>query len=358
MHLFSAVPDPRTGLPVALLVLSALWAGLAVGQEEPAGRVEAALEVREVLLDVLVTDPQGHVIVGLGAEDFVVEEDGRPVAVESVSFYSNRRLLGPAAPAGDGVVPEDRTFIFLFVRPATGPARDPLLMARLPRAGGRCAEWVRRHLLPSDHVAVAVFDGALNPVRDFTVDPAEVEEALRRAATGSAPRQHWSTRIAPASGPSIAALFGDDGLRQRTASLAEAIAELARSLRGVPGRKVLILLGADFPPPLGWVERRDREAMVEALNGSNVAVYPLDVTGRGRRPGLEGLARATGGGYPFHGRDLVETLREIERENSGFYLLSYKSTQPPGEVGYRRVEVRTTNPELEARARSGYGAGG
>ncbi len=355
---FAAVPDPRTGLAIAVLVLSSLWAGLAFAQEEPAARVEAALEVREVLLDVLVTDRQGHVIVGLVAEDFVVEEDGRPVAIESVSFYSNRRLLGPAAPAGEAAVPEDRYFVFLFVRSPTGPSRDPVLMARLPRAGGQCAEWVRRHLLPTDHVAVVTFDGALNPVRDFTVDPAEVEEAIRRAAAGRAPRKHWSTRIAPASGPSIAALFGDGDLRRRTASLSDAVTELADPLGGVPGRKVLVLLGADFPPPIGRTERRGRETMIEALNGSNVAVYPLDVTGRGRQPGLERLARVTGGGYPFHGRDLVETLREIERENSGFYLLSYKSARAPGEAGYRRVEVRTTNPELEARARSGYGAGG
>ena len=345
----------RTALLLAASLL-ALGAVTASAQEQPAARVEEEVEVREVLLDVLVTDSRGRVIVGLGPEDFVVQEDGRPVEVESVAFYSNRRLLAPAA--GEAAVPEDRYFVFLFVRPPMGPIRDPQLLARLPRAGEDCAEWVRRHLLPNDHVAVATFDGALNPVRDFTVDPTEVAVAIRRAATGNAPRKHWSTRIAPASGPTIAALFGDDALRRRTASLTTAIAELAQPLGRVPGRKVLILLGADFAPPVGRTERRDYDAMVEALNGSNVAVYALDVTGRGRQPGLERLTRVTGGGYPFHGRDLVGTLREIERENSGFYLLSYRSRQAGRAGAYRRVEVRITNPELRARARSGYGAGG
>jgi VWFA-related protein len=146
-------------------------------------------------------------------------------------------------------------------------------------------------------------------------------------------------------------------VRRVPASLCDAMTELARQLGEVPGRKVLILLGAEFPDAVTRATRRHHEAMIEALNGSNVAVYALDVTGRGCRPSLEWLARVTGGGYPFHGRDLVEPLREIERENSGFYLLSYPSARPRSERGYRRVEVRTTNPELEARARSGYGDG-
>ena len=314
-----------------LWVLVALITTNAAAQEEPAGRVEEEMEVREVLLDVLVTDPQGHVIVGLGKDDFVVEEDGRPVEVESVSFYSNRRLLAPGAPADDAAVPEDRYFVFLFVRPPMGPARDPLLVARLPKAGRSCVEWVARDLLPNDHVAVATFDGGLNLVRDFTIEVAGVEEAIRRAASGKAPRRHWPTRTVAASGPSIASLFADDTLRDRTATLNSSMAELARPLVEVPGRKILILLGAELAAAVSGPERRDRQATVEALNGSNVAVYALDVTGRGRRPGLEQLTRVTGGGYPFHGRDLVEPLREIERENSGFYLLSYRSALPRGD---------------------------
>ncbi len=318
-------------------------------------RVEEELEVREVLLDVLVTGPRGHVILGLGKEDFVVEENGRPVEIQSVSFYSNRRLLAPGAPVGDAAVPEDRWFVLLFVRPPAGPARDPLLAARLPKAGSGCVEWVARHLLPADHVAVATYDGALSLVLDFSLDLQGIEEAVRRAASGKAPRKHWPTRTAIAEGPSLGSLFADETLRDRTADLRVAMRELAAPLGEIPGRKILILLGAELPAPVSATDRRRHRALVEALNGSNVAVYPLDVTGRGRLPGLDELARATGGGYPFHGRNLTEPLREIERENSGFYLLSYRSARAPGEAGYRRVEVRTTNPELEARARSGYG---
>ena len=262
----------RAALPAAAGWLLVLCSLAVAAQDQPAARVEAELEVREVLLDVLVTGPQGHVIVGLDKDDFVVEEDGSPVELQSVSFYSNRRLLAPG-----------------------------------------------------------------------------------RAAGGTAPRKHWPTRTVLASGPSLGSLFADDTLRDRTADLRVAMRELARPLGEIPGRKILILLGAELPSALSAGDRRRHDALIEALNGSNVAVYALDVTGRGRRPGLDELARATGGGYPFHGQDVTGPLREIERENSGFYLLSYRSARAPGESGYRRVEVRTTNPELVARARSGYG---
>ncbi len=349
-------PGCPTGAVVlaALVALPILAAGVAA-QPPPAARVADEIEVVEVLLDVLVTGPQGHVIVGLGKEDFVVEEEGRAVEIRSLSFYSNRRLLAPGAPMADVGLTEDRYFVLLIARPPSGPERDPLLIARLPGAGRACAEWVRRELLPNDHLAVAAFDGGLNLVRDFTRDPEAIADAIGRAATGRAPRRHWPTRIVAAAGPSLAGLMRDPDLRSRTTGITAALGELAGALAAIPGRKILILLGVEFPPAGSSADRRRQQAMIEALNGSNVAVYALDVTGRGRRPGLEHLTRATGGGYPFHGRDLLEPLREIERENSGFYLLSYRSAQPRGEGGYRRVVVRTTNPELRARARSGHG---
>ena len=62
-------------------------------QEKPQGQFEGRVNVNEVLLDVLVTDARGNVIVGLDKNDFVVTENGRPVELNGLTFYSNRRLL-------------------------------------------------------------------------------------------------------------------------------------------------------------------------------------------------------------------------------------------------------------------------
>ena len=95
-------------------------AALAQQEQPPAeGQFEGRVDVNEVLLDVLVTDSRGNVIVGLGKDDFVVKENGKPVSLSGVTFYSNRRLVeSSAALAKSGVsteqVPEDRFFILLF----------------------------------------------------------------------------------------------------------------------------------------------------------------------------------------------------------------------------------------------------
>src|SRR5262245_49178235 len=67
--------------------------------QQPPERFGERLEVREVLLDALVTDAQGNVIVGLDKSDFDVRENGKPVSLTGITFYSNRRML-----AGSSVV--------------------------------------------------------------------------------------------------------------------------------------------------------------------------------------------------------------------------------------------------------------
>ena len=46
-------------------------------QDQPQGEFGEELAVTEVLLDVLVTDANGDVVIGLGADDFVVKTRAR-----------------------------------------------------------------------------------------------------------------------------------------------------------------------------------------------------------------------------------------------------------------------------------------
>ena len=89
-------------------------------ENRPAGEFGELVEVTEVQLDVLVTNKQGEVVLGLGPEDFAVEEEGKPVALTGVSFYSNRfQVEGDAQaaklrhPATEEVL-ADRYFVFIF----------------------------------------------------------------------------------------------------------------------------------------------------------------------------------------------------------------------------------------------------
>ena len=47
-------------------------------------------------------------------------------------------------------------------------------------------------------------------------------------------------------------------------------------------------------------------------------------------------------------------MARVSDENYGYYLLSYQSEHPAGEIGYERIAVRPRDPRIELRARTGY----
>ena len=350
------------------LVFAALWPSVdATAAQEPGPEsFREELEVREVLLDVLVTDEEGNVIVGLDREDFVIEDEGRPVPVESVSFYSNRVYLGvsgaavpePDLDAQTFQAPEDRYFVLLFYRPPVGTSGDNRLYLRLPRAGKMAYQWLLEELLPNDHVAVAAFDTGLHLHHDFTRDRARLGRALRSASRGKAPDSRWPSRSGAGSpGVTLASLVADGG-REAPEDFVEALSALAEELEAVPGRKNLIVFGVEVPDYGSRETERALETAVEAFNAANVAVYTIGVTRRGHQESLDLLARETGGEYLFRFQDFLDPLRRISRQNSGFYLLSFRSEQPAGGEGYRPVAVRTVSEEFQVRARGGYRFGG
>ncbi len=354
---------------VALLVASTLPTLSTWAQDPEPAPFQEELEVREVLLDVLVTDGEGNVIIGLDRDDFVVEDEGRTVPVESVSFYSNRIYLGAAGATPASAVeadleaqtfqvPEDRYFVLLFYRPPVGTQGDNRLYLRLPRAGKLAYQWLMEELLPSDHVAVAGFDTRLRLHHDFTRDRGRLGRALYSASRGKAPDSRWPSRSGPRSPGVTLAAFVQDEDREAPSDFVEALTTLAAELEAVPGRKNLIVFGVDVPGYGSIKTEKALDTAIETFNAANVAVYTIGVTRRGHQESLDFLARETGGEYLFRFQDVLDPLRRISRQNSGFYLLSFRSEQPVEGGGYRGVAVRTVSDEFQVRARGGYHFGG
>src|SRR5687768_115093 len=156
----------RRRLALALPLATLLLASPSAAQAPPPPDFEEELTVEEVLLDVLVTDRQGNVIVGLGKDDFVVEEEGEPVALTSVTFYSNRELVGsdplPATALREELA--DRYFV-VFLH----DQRDqlPALTSQQMQAARAMRQWARRHVGPRDWVAVVGYDVNLRLYSDF-----------------------------------------------------------------------------------------------------------------------------------------------------------------------------------------------
>ncbi len=338
-------------------------------KDQPQGRFGEQMEVSEVLMDVLVTDQQGNVIVGLGPDDFVVQENGETVPVNSVSFYSNRRLAGPAPQALAGklhidTLPEDRYFILFFDDQRQANADTSIDLVRQQMDAARWAErWVREKLLPHDWVAVVSYNLKLKVQTDFTHDKNAIVAAIQDAIKGKELEANWPSRARSDGGPSLVqGLPRGNDLRKETPRIYPAIQLVAESVGKLRARKNLILFTTGFGQVNSWgqylKDPRYYPPMMETLNDNNEAVYTIDLTPNTVQHTMSDvmnqLADETGGRYFFNFNSFLTPLTQLADENNGYYLLSYSSRHPAGQEGYQKVTVRTKNPQFQVKAREGY----
>lgn len=344
----------------AIACAALVFALSAAAQEKP---FEEKIDVNVVLLDVIVTDARGNQILGLSKDDFIVKEDGVQQPVDSVDYFTNRRLLDSReenAPFKVERVRNERYFIFFFDKPNdAGVLFDELTVAR-----EAVRNFIRTEMLEGDRVAIAGHDVRLKIYSDFTSDKKQLEKALNESAR---------------FGPGIDRPTADDGILQhisrnemigRTGRVYEALRVLADATKSIKARKNLVL----FSPGIleesetvrnGVITNRSRflDPMLEAFNGSNLSVYAVQLqrdvdTTPVFHQRLEEMASATGGQYFRFNTSFTQPLARIENVNNGYYLLTYRTKHGRGERGYQRVKVSVKNPEFKVVARQGYQFGG
>jgi Ca-activated chloride channel family protein len=142
--------------------------------------------------------------------------------------------------------------------------------------------------------------------------------------------------------------------------LYDALAESLDSLRGVSGRRVILVFtdGDDTSSRVGRGDVLDRaraeEVMVYAIGlESNYFDGIRNVTTRPDR-GLRRLAEETGGGY-FELKktaDLGPTCSRVAQELHSQYVLGFEARQLDGKV--HKLTVKLKKPGLEPRARRSY----
>lgn len=352
----------RIALALSVATTLAFGASALLAQETESPTFEDEVAVTEVLIDALVTDKQGRVILGLGADDFTVLENGEEVDLLGVSFYSSQERVESdrvEIPGFDlSEIPEDRHFI-VFIQDARSSSSASNLFTRQQQAGRDLVRWMATELQPADLVAVVSYDFKLKVHSDFTRDRERLAHAVDNAVRGIDTESEWPSRKPPESeiGPLRRALPEGKALRKATGNLYKAVTAVAKAAATIPGRKNLVYIGTGFDA----VRSSDffrMTPMLQQLNDANVAAYVLDLLGsevrHSSRPSLERLALATGGEFFFTFVRFSSALEEIAETTSGYYLLAYRSGHPAGKSGYQRVKVRVANPEFRVRARVGY----
>ncbi len=361
---------------VLLLLVTVLGGGLALfAQQEPAGQFEERVDVIEVLVDVLATDRKGRVITGLGIDDFVVVEDGEPREITGVTFYTTRYEDLPAgapeaAPPPEGFpppnLPASRYFILVFHDQTVQAIDRAQLISNRLRAAREARMWVESEMGPSDWIAVVRFDYQLTVQLDFSQERLQIRDAIEAATlnqrTSAMRPSVRARREHPGSGPSLTERLPHIAdLDRASLRMEDAVRLVADAARPIIGRKNMLIFTLGFARPDsvdGLPDQRYYPPMREALNSSNVAVYPIDMSGSGNQSPqnnfLSQLADETGGIYFATFNRFLDPLRDISRYNTGYYLLSFRSEAPAGERGYRNFEVKSKDRKVRVKARRGY----
>ena len=335
----------------------------ALAQQQPQSFNEQ-IDVNAVLLDVIVTDKKGNHILGLGPDDFIVKENGVRQTIDSVDYFTNRRLLQQReeqAPFKVERVHEDRYFIFFFDKPSN-PA---VLFDQLTLARQAVKTFIKDEMKEMDRIAIVGHDVRLKVYSDFTNDKQQLTRALNEVSRFGP----GLTKAPAGDGPSILRNLQTFDFVGDTGTVYEALDVLADSVRSIRARKNLVL----FSPGIAdreehvfaeMLSSRSRylDPALESLNAANTTVYGVQLQRNADmaplfHQRLDELSESTGGRYFRLNVSFNPALEQIEHTNNGYYLLTYRSPHARGEKGFQKVEVELKNREFRVVARPGFSFG-
>jgi VWFA-related protein len=327
---------------------------------------------RLVVLDVVVTDPQGRLVPGLKKDDFVILQDGNPQRAHSFDSW-NDRPPAVAAPAIDRFGHQDwgaDTPLTIFVLDEMNTPFDEKSFAV-----ENLRSYLRRQppVLTSPSMLVTVNYTGLNTLSAYTRDRDALLHAIDRRP------------------PALPA--HSSGLELVSASFAM-LRQIAVASEGLHTHKSVIWLGRGFPAidPMDFddasnvILKKAIEDTVNLLIAARVTLYQVDpITTDARTDttdinvalaagsGINSHMASTGtmdlldqnfsinrfviatGGQLYYGRnDLDNFIADSEHRTSEFYTLSYVPPSAVDEDVYHTISVQMKNPTLHAETRQGF----
>src|SRR5216684_7518080 len=196
---------------------------------------------RLVILDVVATDNSGNPVTDLAEKDFTVLESGRPQRIGSFSFQNPGMAVEQPVKLPPNVITN-----------VPSRASTSLNVILLDRINGVSSS----HIYAQDRIvkylesgaaiqptAVYVLDQKLSVIHDFTSDNKALKDALNAVRPGGVSRMSTADIAA-----SPYATKGDFHTDEKSIEITlSALRQLARTLKGYPGRKNLLWVSEAFP---------------------------------------------------------------------------------------------------------------
>jgi len=340
-----------------LIRWAVVWWGVIVSAalqppQPPTFRTEANL----VRVDVTVVDRNGEPVTALTADDFAVEEDGAPQAVQSFKFVSadgqpaagddvSLEIRSPAHAAAEAARDEVRVFVIFWDEYHIGRFASAIHGRRALRS------FVTSAFGPTDLVALMDPLLPVDALR-FTRDRTDLADRIRKL------EGRYGIYTPTRSAVEEAQLQRRDLARVRSEVTVSALKSAAVHLGSLKeGRKAIVFVSEGLSG-LGMDEFSQVEAMIQAANHNNTAIYTVDPRGLGGGSAdvLRTLAERTGGEAFVETNTPEKALRQVVKDASAFYLLGYSPPKSPQDGRFHSIKVRVKRRGVTVRARRGYWA--
>jgi VWFA-related protein len=272
------------------------------------------VKTRLVIVDVIALDHKGSPVTDLEAKDFTLAEEGKQETIRSFSFQQPSQA--PGQPAALVPITLSANRITNMPRFKTNGTLNVLLIDGI-NVSNTNQKYAREEMLKvlaklpaGQPLAVYAMGSRLRMLQDFTVDPALLKEAVKKAKDNALGVRSESSNAADLPPGVIEQMpdgmaqqvlrFGQEQainqMDERVRLTLEQLGALARNLSGYPGRKNLVWLSEVFPDYIvpehtdfgktttiataeqsvihNYQGQIDHTA--DLLSNAQVAVYPVD----------------------------------------------------------------------------------
>ncbi len=393
-------------IAIFFLLACAAWA------QQPATTIRSEAEL--VLIPTIVSDRSGAHIPNLKKEDFTILENGteQKVAIFEEVHTTVERVVRLKSPAPrvftnklDTKTPYPRITIIVLDWLNTG-------LQDQQRARTQLLSFIENSAATGEPMMLVVLGRfGVRVVQDFTTDPAQLAESLRKLRTSQEKLTTDASAEAPRSetqsDPMLRALLASGEAADRAVDsqatyytiqlTLNSMKQIARALAGVPGRKSMLWATAGFPfsitpgfmslsPSGGGRDVFDALPLYQEawhmLNAAQISVYPIDLRGltnpyfygadvgaisrRGAAPNPQvaenssrldtflSFADATGGRAFYNTNDLSTAFRRAADDSASYYMIGYYRHAKKNQRGWIRLKVKVDRGGADVRARDGF----
>jgi VWFA-related protein len=351
-----------------------------------------------VLTNVVVRDKTGAVVQGLTAQDFTIEENGKPQEITSFDFENvdraaplNEATINGKSPNGilgnmNRIATSEQLhnhrLIVMFFDITSMQPED------LERAQDAARNYIGKQMQPADLAAVVSLDSSLSLDQDFTTS----KELLLKAVNAYSGTEGSGFALGATSTTNQVedtSSFTPDEEEYNDVNTDRelfAIGDIAHSLAYINEKKSLLYFSGGIQRD-GIENQASLHTAVNAAVRANLSIYSVDARGlqaisplgdasTGSLRGSSGyngaalqnnldsnfntqevmatLSSDTGGKAFFDSNDFSPAFERIQQDTSAYYVIGFRSTNTKRDGSYRRLTIKLNRAGLKLEYRPGY----